>query len=82
MTLLIAWNSTTEGRFDEMLGMLPPAYMSGNGFLVGEAYDHRECSISHRVAPTFTAFIRDGENYYTASEPLTIAEFKASGMVS
>lgn len=28
-------------RYDEMLGALPPIKMTGNGFLVDEAYDYK-----------------------------------------
>lgn len=77
----IVWNPTSEDHYDEMLGMLPPACMTSNGFLVGEPYSHRECRVTHQVAPTFTAFVCDGESFFKATEPLTIAEFKAAGMV-
>ena len=77
----IIWNETTEDHYDEMLGCVPPVYMSGDGFLVGEAYDHRECRLTRKIAPTFTAFIRDGEEFFKADQPLTIAEFKARGRV-
>ena len=74
----ITWNETTEERYDKMLGVVPPEYMTGYGFLVGEAFDHRECSVEHRIAPTFDAFVNIGEAFYEASEPLTVAEFIAA----
>jgi hypothetical protein len=30
----------TEARYDEMLGVLPPAHWTGKGFLVGEPSTH------------------------------------------
>jgi hypothetical protein len=35
-----AWILTTESMYYEMLGCLPPAAMSGDAFLVGEANRH------------------------------------------
>lgn len=75
--MTIEWIETTAERYDEMLCILPPAIMTGYGFLVGEPFDHRECRIRHRTAPTFSAFAyRDGK-FFEASQPLTIAEFRA-----
>ncbi len=76
----ITWNRTTEERYDEMMGVLPPAYWGSGGFLVGEAFDHRTCQITGRIAATYDAFVRVGEDFYNASAPLTIAEFRAAGL--
>jgi hypothetical protein len=73
----INWTETTEERFDEMLGCLPPAIMYRGGFLVGEPFDHRVCTIGKAYAPTFTAFTKVGDRYFEAVECLTVAEFKA-----
>ena len=78
----LRWNAVSEERYYEMLGVLPPEYRSGNGFLVGEPSDHRRCEISGDIKPRFAAFTHDNEeNFFEAERPLTIAEFKASGMV-
>ena len=47
----------TEKRFDEMLGILPPALWIGKGFLVGEPMTHRVCKVQGYVCPTYSAFI-------------------------
>jgi len=36
----------TEERYNEMLGVLPPALWLAKGFLVGEPHDHRRCKIT------------------------------------
>ena len=46
------WIETTEERYDEMLGVLPPAYWSSIGFLVGEPMDHNA-----NGQPRFSAFV-------------------------
>jgi hypothetical protein len=66
----------TEERYDEMLGILPPAMMSSNGFLVGEPFDHRVCKVTGNISPTFAAFFQKGETYYEGDN-MTIAEFRA-----
>jgi hypothetical protein len=33
------WKEVSEARYDEMLGILPPAMWVGKGFLVGEPHD-------------------------------------------
>lgn len=76
----IAWKTIPEDRYFEMLGVLPPEYRAGNGFLVGEPSDHRRCTIDGDVVPRFAAFVQEGEDFYEAERPLTIAEFKASAM--
>jgi len=43
-------------RYDEMLGILPPALWLANRFLVGEPADHRRCKITKKVLPTYAAF--------------------------
>jgi hypothetical protein len=43
-------------RYDDMLGAVPPLRHNGNGFLVGEAYSLRECSVSGETRDTFMAF--------------------------
>lgn len=68
---MIQWQETTQERFDEMLGVLPPASMSGGGFLVGEAMNHRD------GRPTFEAYLeRDGQ-FFVSKDDVTFAEFKA-----
>lgn len=69
----ITWEPTTAERYDEMLGCLPPVLWTGNGFLVGEPYDH------HAITgqPRYQAFFKRGETYLQSKRPLTKAEFRA-----
>jgi hypothetical protein len=71
----ITWSPTTEARFNEMLGCLPPAAATPdyNAFLVGEPYDHD----AGNGRPRFEAYRLRNDVYETASRPLTRAEFHA-----
>ena len=66
----------TEERWDEMLGVLPPALWIAKGFLVGEPFDHRTCKITGVVRATYTAFINHGGKFYEGPN-LTMPEFRA-----
>lgn len=66
------FKKVTEERYDEMLGVLPPALWLSYGFLVGEAMDHNS-----NGQPTFSAFVNKGEDFFELAEPMTMAEFKA-----
>lgn len=74
----IKWKPISESRYWEMLGMLPPAAQTGFGFLLGEPYSYRECSVTRRGAQTFHAFAELNGAFYEASYPLTCAEFRAT----
>lgn len=75
----VNWIETTEERYNDMLGVLPPASqgsMTGaHGFQVGEASNH----INGR--PTFATFKEEvrvnGSKFYESATPLTFREFKA-----
>lgn len=68
---------TTEERYYDMLGVLPPADRTGSGFLVGEPYDHRPCRVNSTVQPTYQAFFQSGdERFFECREPMTKAEFR------
>lgn len=69
----ITWEPITEERYNELLECLPPASWTGNGFLVGEPYDH------HAITgqPRFQACIKRGKDYLASSRPMTKAEFRA-----
>jgi hypothetical protein len=75
---MTTWTPTSSARFYEMLGVLPPAAMSALGFLVGEPFDHRACSIRKTIKPTFMAFAEIEGRFFEASKPLTVAEFCAA----
>jgi hypothetical protein len=73
---MMNWKETTEERYWEMLEILPPATMTGLGFLVGEPMDHRACPVTGNFGARFEAYAKDGEKYFVASEPMTVAGFK------
>lgn len=68
----MTWTETTEKRYYEMLGILPPASYGPDGaFQVGEPHDHKN------GRPTFASFkVVDGK-YFESDEPLTFREFEA-----
>jgi hypothetical protein len=66
------WKETTEGRYWEMLEVLPPAVQTGAGFLVGEPWTH-----DAQDRPMFQAHVQIGERYFECLEPMTVAEFRA-----
>lgn len=75
MEVQVNWQLTTEEQYWEMLGVLPPAYQTGDGFLVGEPMDHCVCSLTNVVRPTYSAYIECNKQFYVADRPLTIPEF-------
>jgi len=71
------WQETTEEKYDEMLCVLPPEYMAGGSFVVGEPVTHRPCTISKHLAPTFDGFTIHLNKFWATKESVTIREFKA-----
>jgi len=70
------WKTTTESKFWEMLGCLPPELQKGGAFLVGEPYSHRRCKISGKYADTFQGFREFSTAIFEeTSEPVTREEF-------
>ena len=75
----ITWSTVTEDTYDEMLEVLPPAYMGNHGFLVGEPWDHAVST----GQPRYAAYRHAPTGYWwTASRPMTIAEFTQVGSVT
>lgn len=72
-----AWQECSAEQYDEMLGCLPPALMTGLGFLVGEPSSHRRCTVTGDVRADYQAFARVAGRYYGATQCLTMPEFKA-----
>lgn len=70
------WKRCTAERYEEMLGVLPPATMSGYGFLVGEATRHRRCAESGEVRASYAAFVQVGGNYFEGPD-MTKPEWRA-----
>jgi hypothetical protein len=77
MSAALTFKEVDEARYDEMLGVLPPALWIGKGFLVGEPFDHRTCKATGRLTASFAAFIRYRGKYYESEEAMTAAEFRA-----
>ena len=58
------WKEVSEARYDEALGVLSPAIWLGKGFLMGEPHDHRPCTVTNKIGPTYAAFIQALGRYY------------------
>lgn len=76
MEMIVAFNPVSHGRFWDMLGVVPPALQTGLGFLVGEPVSARECNVTGRFAPTFTALFELDGVYFEADRALTGREFR------
>ena len=68
----ITWAVVSEDLYMQMLECLPPAYMRGGAFLVGEPANHCFATGS----PMFAGFRQRGGIYYASNRALTIAEMK------
>ena len=68
----MTFKKVSEDRYYEMLEALPPAVMTGRGFLVGEAWTH-----NGRGEPMFAPFVEHAGAFYEGDGPMTIAEFRA-----
>lgn len=75
--MTLPWVEVTQERYTEMLEILPPAIMTGLGFLVGEPADHRRCTITNGVRPRYAAFVQYDGRFLECGIPLTTPEFKA-----
>ena len=71
----MSWKEVDENRWDEMLGVLPPALWIAKGFLVGEPFDHRRCTVTGCIRPTYAAFVQHNGRYYEGPN-MTEPEFK------
>lgn len=69
------WKEVPEARYDEMLGILPPAVTTYYGFLVGEPFDHRVCAVSGSVRPSYSAFVCLANKFYEGPT-MTAPEFR------
>lgn len=69
----VTWTECTEEVYSDMLDVLPPAAMKGGSFLVGEPWDHHAMT----GQPRFAAYIKRQGKFFTASRPMTRAEFLA-----
>jgi hypothetical protein len=66
------WVETTEERYYEMLGVLPPECWTSLGFLVGEPMDH-----DNHGRPRFSAFIKMDGKFYEGKQAMTGVAFRA-----
>jgi hypothetical protein len=67
----IRWIETTEERYYEMLGVLPPASQAGAAFQVGEPMNHET------GRPTFATFCERDGKFYESEDAVTFRAFKA-----
>jgi hypothetical protein len=72
----MAIKEVTAERYNAMLEILPPHLWLANRFLVGDPADHRRCTITKKVMPTYSAFFFAFGRYFE-SDPMTTAEFRA-----
>ena len=52
------FKEVTKARFWEMLECLPPRIQATNGFLVGEAYDHKD------GRPVYECYVQEADKYF------------------
>jgi hypothetical protein len=71
----------SEERYDEMLGVLPPALWLSKGFLVGEPFDHRACKVSNVVRASYAAFFQKNGKFYQGDN-MTMPEFRGFNLSS
>lgn len=74
---MTTFKEITEERYDEMLGILPPALWIPRGFLVGEPTRHRICDVTGAVTASYAAFISLNGKFYESESDMTFAEFRA-----
>ena len=66
-------------EFWDACEVLPPAIMLHDGFLLGEPYSDRACSILNRQDTVWWAYFgpgREGAQHFKADTPLTKTEFR------
>ncbi len=72
---MTTWKEIPKERFYEMLGVVPPVVQSRIGFLMGEPMTHRTCTVTGKIAATYSAFADQGSRFFEAEEPMTRNEF-------
>lgn len=71
------WKEVSEERYWEMLEILPPAVMDGKGFMVGEAWTHRTCSVTKVERASYSAFAEKDGRYYECLDPMSVPEWRS-----
>lgn len=69
---ITTWKRVTREHFWEKLEILPPAFQTGAGFLIGEPTRHNRDG-----RPMYRAYREIGDAFYESVEPLTVAAFRA-----
>jgi hypothetical protein len=69
----LTWLDSTEEKFDEMLGALPPRRFVPGAFLVGEPVDH----LGEDGAGRYECHRCQGDKFQVSSRPITVKEFNA-----
>lgn len=69
---ITTWKRVTREHFWEKLEILPPAFQSGSGFLIGEPTRHNRDG-----RPMYRAYREIGDAFFESVEPLTVGAFKA-----
>lgn len=72
----MTYHDTTEERYFDMIGALPPEAYGAGGFLVGEPSSFRRCRVTGKGAATYEAFFEADGRYRQADEPMTTDEFR------
>lgn len=65
------WKWIQRERFDEQLGVLPPAVQTKGGFLMGEPVRH-----DRNGRALFAPFIEHGGQFYEGLEPMSVDDFQ------
>lgn len=69
---ITTWKRITREHFWEKLEILPPAFQTGAGFLIGEPTRHNRDG-----RPMYRAYREIGDAFFESIEPLTVAAFRA-----
>jgi hypothetical protein len=75
--MTITWKPTTGTKYWEMLEVLPPAVMTGRGFLVGEPVTHGLCPVTGKFGALFDGFVEVDGAFYVAEQPMSVKGFEA-----
>jgi len=76
------WEASDEEAYTYALEVLPPIDWRGlnglgDGFLVGEPFDHGLCQVTGELRARYTAHIHYGSGYWYSAVPLTRPEWRA-----
>ncbi len=69
------WREVSEADYFDKLEIMPPAHHDHRGFLCGEAYDYRICTVKGTLCAEYPAYVRIGDTFY-GGRNLTLNEFR------